>query len=430
MKDEKAQKKLNWVRKVSQKNEVDNSKTPTLKSKFKLEDNKKLAAGDFKMVATCFQFLEDVLEKELKDLGAKNTKIARRAVEFTGDLKLMYTSNVAVRTALKILRPLFSFTAKNENHLYNNIKEFEWENLMKLEESFSIDYSVHSDIFPHSQYAALKMKDAIVDRFKEKLGERPNVEKKDPDHRFHLRIQESNVQLSIDSSGDPLFKRGYRRSTSVAPINETLAAGIILKSDWDRSSNFMDPMCGSGTIAIEAALLAKDIAPNLHRKRFGFESWKDFDQNLFMDVLKELRDKQKEIDFKFIARDKNSESIRAARENIHAAGLSKVISVQQEDMFHSEKPFEEGTMIFNPPYGERIQLRDAESFYTTIGDSLKHDYTGIESWIISMEDKWLKSIGLKASKKIDLMNGNLKCKLVKFETFEGKRKEMLEKESN
>lgn len=440
MQNENKGKKLNWVRKGDAINidqpKVASKHPPKNASKFekrsiKLQEakEKKLPSGHFQMVASCFQNLEDVLEQELKDLGAKNVNPVKRAVEFTGDLKLMYKTNVALRTALKVMKPLFSFSAKNDNHIYNNVKEFEWEKIMDWKDTFSIDFAVHSGFFTHSQYVALKMKDAIVDRFKERYGKRPSVEKKQPDFRFHIRVQESNVQISIDSSGDPLFKRGYRRSTNVAPINETLAAGILLKSDWDFNSNFLDPMCGSGTFPIEAALLAQNTPPNLHREFFGFEKWKDFDGELFRDVLKELRNDVKEVDFQIIARDKNSESIRMARENIHAAGLSKLIKLEQVDMFQSKKPFDEGVMFFNPPYGERIQLRDAEGFYAAIGDSLKHDYTGLNSWIISMEKSWLKDIGLKPSKKFELMNGNLKCRLVKYETFEGKRKEMLEKEN-
>lgn len=425
--------KLNWVRKKDVRiNERGGKGREMPQKSIKLQEvnEKNLASGHFQMVATCFQYLEDVLEQELKELGAGNIKVMKRAVQFTGDLKLMYKANLKLRTALKVMKPLFSFTAKNDNHIYRNVKEFEWEKLMDLNDTFSIDFSVHSGFFTHSQYVALKMKDAIVDRFMEKYDRRPSIDKKQPDFRFHIRVQESKVDISLDSSGDPLFKRGYRRSTNVAPINETLAAGILLKSDWDCKSNFLDPMCGSGTFPIEAALLAKNIAPNLHREHFGFENWKEHDQEIFMDVLQELRSQIKEIDFKIIARDKNSESIRAARENTHAAGLSKVIKIEQVDMFKSKKPFEQGMMLFNPPYGERIQLRDAEAFYAAIGDSLKHDYTGIDTWIISMEENWLKDIGLKAHRKMDLMNAKLKCKLVKYETFEGKRKEMLENQNS
>lgn len=398
---------------------------PKLTTSLKKVEPKKLKEGNFLMAASCQQNLEDVLAEELKALGAENIKIGRRAVEFSADLKLMYKANICLRTALRILKPLYTFTAKNEDQLYANVKKIEWEKIFSKDKTFAIDFAVHSEFFEHSQFASLKMKDAIVDRFRELFGERPSVDKLEPDVRLHLRISNEKVTISQDSSGAALFKRGYRRAKHLAPINETLAAGMLLKSGWRGESNFMDPMCGSGTIAIEAAMLAKNMAPNIHRENFGFEKWNNFEPKLLIDVLSEAKNQEKEIDIEIIARDKNSQSIRAARENIHAAGLSKVIRLEQLDMFRSTKPFEEGVMMINPPYGERIQLEDAAIFYATIGDSLKHDYTGITTWIISTEEELVKNIGLKPSQKIDLINGNIECKFVKFETFEGKRKDML-----
>ncbi|MEQ8908010.1 MAG: THUMP domain-containing protein [Vicingaceae bacterium] len=380
------------------------------------------SSGEFEMVATCMQNLEPELEKELKKLGAKNVKAMKRAVRFDGGQKLLYASNLWLRTALKVLRPIAHFYAKKEEEFYEQAKNLPWEQIFQSDKTFAIDASVYSEVFQHSQYISLKLKDAIVDRFREKGISRPSVDRKEADIRIHLHINQERVDLSLDSSGDPLFKRGYRQATHIAPINETLAAGMLLKSGYNGETDFLDPMCGSGTLAIEAAFILSNTPPNMQRTRFGFESWQDYDQALLSEVLGEAQAAYKPIEVKLLARDSNSQAIRACRVNVNAAQLRNNIKIEQTDFFKAERPFEEGFMISNPPYGERLQVaEDLPDFYEKIGSTLKHEYPNWEAWFISSDMDALKRIGLKPSQKIPLMNGKLECQLRKFELFEGKK---------
>lgn len=382
-------------------------------------------SDEFEMVATCMQNLEEELAKEIKNLGGKNVKILKRAVSFHGDLKLLYTANIWLRTALKVLRPIAHFRSREEATFYKQAKNINWEAIFKSEKSFAIDASVHSSFFKHSQYVALKLKDAIVDRFQEKESNRPNVDRKDADIRIHLHINEDKVNLALDSSGDPLFKRGYRQAKHNAPINETLAAGMLLKSNWDMESNLLDPMCGSGTIAIEAALLAANIPPNLHRTHFGFENWQDYNQALLSEVLREAQSEFRPIKGEIIARDTSSDAIRAARVNINAAQLRKSIKLEQLDFLKTSSPFDEGTIVCNPPYGERLKTEgDLPGFYEKIGSTLKHEFPNWNAWFISSDIDALKRIGLKPEKKYPLMNGKLECQLRGYSLFEGTLKEL------
>lgn len=382
---------------------------------------------EFEMVATCMQHVEPLLEKELIELGAKRLEVNTRAIVFRGDLRLMYKLNLCLRTALKVLVPIYTFRASNEDQLYQGAKQFEWEKLFTPQQTFTLDAAVHSHLFKHSQFAMLKVKDAIVDRFREQGQKRPNVARENANIRIHFHLRGDQVNLALDSSGDPLFKRGYKREHHKAPMNECLAAAMVLLSNWKDDQTLLDPMCGSATIAIEAALIAANIAPNLNRERFGFEHWWNYDGGLLSDVLEEVRRQSQPIRSKIIARDKDQRSLRQARVNVNFSGMRKFITVEEGDFFKAEKPSEKGMMIFNPPYGERLGEEDQmKGFYQEIGDRLKHTYTGWKACLISSDLEAMKFIGLKPDEKIPLMNGQLECQMRKYTLFEGKRVENLE----
>ncbi len=378
--------------------------------------------AEFEMVATCMQHLEPLVEKELDALGAKNVRVLKRAVSFRGDHKLMYKANLWLRTALKVLVPIHTYRARRDEELYKQAKDFPWEDYFSEDATFSIDAAVHSEHFSHSQFALLKVKDAIVDRFREQGKKRPNIERNNPDIKIHLHIRADKIDLSLDSSGDPLFKRGYKKEQHKAPINESLAAAMVMLSDWDGKELLMDPMCGSATIAIEAALIQANVPPNLLRERFGFEFWSSFDGELLAEVLEEGRKSSKAPTVKIIVRDKDARSLRAARVNINVSKMKSYIEVQEGDFLKMDPPAEKGVMIFNPPYGERLGDEDKMiEFYGEIGTKLKHSYAGWDAWIISSDIQALKRIGLRAERKFPLMNGKLECSFRKFSLFSGKR---------
>lgn len=384
----------------------------------------KLKDGEFYLVATCMQNLETELEQELRDLGVKELDVQKRAIKFVANLELLYKCNIWLRTAIKVLKPLFHFKANDTDELYAQAMELEWEKVFTEDKTFSIDFSVHSEQFTHSQFAALRLKDAIVDRFRKQGLSRPNVAREEPDVRIHLHINGNQVNLSLDSSGEPLFKRGYRRERHFAPINECLAAGLILKSGWKGDTDFLDPMSGSGTIAIEAAMIACRIPANFSRARFAFEGWGDYDQALLSKVLREAQSEFRPLKVQIFAREIQSNNIRAARVNINSANLRKSIILEQEDFFKAKAPAESGTMIMNPPYGERLEVQEGlPDFYSKIGSTLKHEYSGWTAWIISSEIESFHSIALKPKVKIPMMNGKLECQFRAYELFEGKLKE-------
>lgn len=385
---------------------------------------KKLPKGKFHLVATCMQNLEDELEQELLDLGAEQIDKQKRAIRFVADLELLYKANIWLRTAIKVLKPMFHFKAENTDDLYASAMEIEWENVFSKDKTFSIDFSVHSENFTHSQFAALRLKDAIVDRFRKQGIDRPNVAREQPDVRIHLHINGNQVNLSLDSSGDPLFKRGYRRERHFAPINECLAAGLILKTGWRGEVDFLDPMTGSGTIAVEAAMIASNIPANFSRTFFAFENWEDYDQALLSKVLREAQGQFKPLKCKIFAREIASNNIRATRVNINAANMRKSIIMEQEDFFKAPKPSDKGIIVMNPPYGERLEIQEGlPDFFSKIGSTLKHEYSGWSAWIISSDIESFHNIALKPSKKIPMMNGKLECQFRGYDLFDGKLKE-------
>jgi putative N6-adenine-specific DNA methylase len=378
---------------------------------------------NFKMLAKTLFGFEELLAKELLTLGAREIKVGVRNVSFVGDIGFMYKANLALRTTVRILKPIKSFKVDSEEDLYNKIQLIEWEQYLKIDGTFAIDAVTNSEKFTHSYYLALKSKDAIADYFRDKYGKRPNVDVKHPDLQINIHIQKDTCTVSLDSSGDSLHKRGYRSATNIAPINEVLAAGLVLFSGYDGTQNFIDPMCGSGTILIEAAMIANNIPANINRKEFGFEKWNDFDEELFNTIRNSLLKKVKESYAVIMGYDKAPSAIRKATDNIENAHLEDFIKVKQANFFETEKEIEGKTIIlFNPPYGERLEI-DVPAFYKEIGNTLKHSYTNTNAWLITSDfENGLKNVGLRTSKKIKVFNGKLECRLVKYEMYEGSKK--------
>lgn len=373
-------------------------------------------------LAKTLQGLEGVLAEELKGIGAKDIEIQRRAVSFKGDKKCLYKANFLTRTALRILKPVAVFQVKTPDDVYSAIKKLKLEEFISADKTFSIDTTLYSEQINHSRYVTYKAKDAIVDYFSEKYGKRPSVSISNPDIYFNLHISHTTCTLSLDSSGAPLFKRGYRVAQTEAPINEVLAAGLLLLSGWKGQSDFIEPMCGSGTIAIEAAMIALNIAPGLFRKEFAFERWTDFDKDLFEEIYND-DSREREFKHKIYASDISAKAITVANANIKSAGLSKYIETKVMDMAElpaQEKPVH---LVFNPPYGERLNEFSIKQLYSSIGTTLKHKLPGSNAWIISSTYVGFDNIGLKPTKKIPLINGDLKCEFRHYSIFSGKMKE-------
>ena len=382
------------------------------------------------MVAKTMAGLENVLAEELTSLGAENVQVLNRAVSFEGDKAMMYRANYCCRTALRILKPIMSFVARNELMLYNNIFKIKWHEIFNINETFAIDAVTSGNYFTHSQYAALKVKDAIADEFREHFGARPSVDVENPDLRINVHIENEKVTLSFDSSGDSLHKRGYRKAVDKAPMSEVLAAGLIKLTGWKCDCNFVDCMCGSGTIPIEAAMMALGIPAGFFRKKWGFMTWHDFDKELWQNVVRDAGATMEEFDYEILASDHSAKAVEIAKANITNAHLQYDIKLSKQDMFTMVPPEGGGIMIINPPYGERLEEKDLINLYKGIGDALKKNFKGFEAWIISSNKDALKLIGLKPSKKIDIYNGPLECKFEKFEIFEGSYKDKKIRENN
>jgi len=387
-------------------------------------------------IAKTFAGLEEVLAEEIKKLGGINIKTVNRAVIFKGDKALLYKTNYLCRTAIRVLVPISTFRAENENELYKQILKIKWEDYIHLNGTFSIDGITSYSNITHSKYLALKTKDAVADRFREKYGRRPNVDTKDPDVKINVRVFRNECTVSLDSSVESLHKRGYRIGTGPAPLNEVLAAGMIQLSGWDGNSNFIDPMCGSGTLPIEAAMFAGNIPAGKFREQFGFTRWKDFDKELWQKVRDDAEAAQKEYKHQIIGSDRSGRILNVARENVASAGLEDVISLKARYIDDVEPPAGGGVMITNPPYGERIKVEDIKKLYSEIGDALKTNFEGYSAWIISSDKEALKFIGLRPSRKITLFNGPLESGFYKFEIYKGtkrvhkKKRKRIEKGSN
>lgn len=379
---------------------------------------------DFKMIAKTFFGFEDILAEELLKLGAKKVEKGVRSVSFYGDKGFMYKANLCLRTALKILKPINSFKVKNEKDFYQKIYDFSWDNIFGVHQTFAIDVTIASETFSHTQYMAYKAKDAIVDKFRQTHQKRPNIDTLHPDFQIQIHIQKDNfVVISLDTSGESLHHRGYRTATNIAPINEVLAAGILLLSGWQGQSDFLDPMCGSGTFLIEAAMIALNIPANLNRKEFAFEKWNDYDVDLFEVIFDACLKKMKEFHYTIKGLDKAPSAVKKSIDNIKNANLSQYISVVQQDFFTSEKENKTPLhLVFNPPYGERLFV-EMESFYKNIGDTLKKNYPNSQAWFITSNLEAIKFIGLRPSRKIKLFNGKLESRLLNFSVYEGSKKD-------
>ena len=385
---------------------------------------KQKSNGNFNMIATTLSGLEEVLAEELRALDVEYIKVGNRAVTFSGNQRQLYEANLWCRTAIRILKPIRNFKARNEKDLYEQVQKTNWAEIMDLEQTFAIDAVVSHSTFEHSLFVAQLTKDAIVDQFRKATGERPSVDRIRPDVRLNLHMHENIVTLSLDSSGDSLHRRGYRLQTNVAPLNEVLAAGIIGLSGWDRKSTFVDPMCGSGTFLIEAALMAQNIAPGIFRRDpFGFESWKDYNEELFKMVWKTAEAKEKrEPQASIIGYDIDADYVAAARKNIENAGWEQVIKVEQADFFQTNAPTEQGVLVMNPPYNERIVSDDINELYKQIGDTLKNNYQGFDAFVFTGNLEAAKNIGLRTSRRVPLYNGAIECRLLKYELYRGSRK--------
>ncbi|HPW98598.1 MAG TPA: class I SAM-dependent RNA methyltransferase [Flavobacterium sp.] len=377
---------------------------------------------NFKMLAKTFFGFEEILAKELQILGAQNVEIGTRAVSFKGDKGFMYKANLSLRTALKILKPIYQFRAFNDLSLYKGIQGIDWSKYLNENQTFVIDTTIHSDHFNHSQFVSQKAKDAIVDQFRVKKGVRPSVDKDFPDLKINIHIDKDQCTVSLDSSGESLHQRGYRTATNIAPINEVLAAGMLMLSGWDGSSDFMDPMCGSGTLLAEAAMIACNIPANINRKEFAFEKWNDWDNDLFDQIIDALLKRTKEFRYTITGYDKAPSAVQKAKDNILNANLEDYVTIHQANFFESKKenvgPLH---MVFNPPYGERLDI-DLERFYRELGDTLKNNYSNTNAWFITANLDALKFVGLRPSRKIKLFNGSLEARLVKYEMYEGSKR--------
>jgi len=374
------------------------------------------------MVAKTFAGLEGVLANELKELGAENVKVLRRAVGFEGDDEILYKANYLCRTALRILVLIDSFSIKNEEDLYNRIAKTNWSKYMDKDNTFAIDAVVFNSCITHTKYASLKIKDALVDQFRRKFGTRPDVDTDKPELRLSIHIEKNRCLLYLDSSGSSLNKRGYRLASTEAPMNEVLAAGLIKLSKWDAKTNFVDPMCGSGTILIEAAMLACHVPAGYYRKYFCFINWKTFDADVWKKVTSESEADIIEPEIEIIGSDISAEAIEVATRNIRNAKLHHDITLKVCPMQESVAPDGGGIMITNPPYDERLEIEDAKGLYKEIGNAFKTSYKGFNAWLISSNDEAMKFVGLFPEEKIALFNGALDCTYARYEIYEGSRK--------
>ena len=380
-------------------------------------------SGLFPMVAKTLFGLEEILAQELKTLGAQAVKIGVRNVQFVGDTGFMYKANLCLRTALRILKPIHRSNISKIDDVYQAMHDIAWEEIMNENSTFAIRATVITSDSHNTMYVALKAKDGLVDRLRTRLGTRPNVDKDFPDFSIHLYVTDRIVEVSLDSSGTSLHQRGYRSATNIAPINEVLAAGILMLSGWRGDTDFLDPMCGSGTLLIEAAMIACNIPPNLNRKEFAFQKWSDWDNDLYEKIEESALNKTRSFDYTITGYDKAPSAIRKSEQNISNANLNDFIKIERQDFFRTEKedPDKSLHILFNPPYGERLPI-DVDVFYSRIGDTLKQSYPGSQAWLITANMEALKFVGLRPSRRIKVFNGKLESKLVKYTLYSGTKK--------
>ena len=377
---------------------------------------------EFELIAKTFMGLEPVLAQELTQMGANNVQIGRRMVSFTGDKEMMYRANFQLHTAIRILKPISHFKARSAEDVYESVKKIDWSKYILDGKTFSVDSVVYSEEFRNSRFVTYKVKDAIVDQFREATGNRPNISVSNPDIRLHIHIADEDATLCLDSSGESLHRRGYRQESVEAPLNEVLAAGMILMTGWKGDCDFIDPMCGSGTLLIEAALIARNISPGVFRKEFAFEKWPDFDQDLF-DAIYNDDTQEREFVHHIYGYDVDMKAVNTARLNVRAAGLTKDITVDQADFKDFTKPENKSIIVTNPPYGERISTPNLLATYKMIGERFKHQFMGNDAWVLSYREECFDQIGLKPSIKIPVFNGSLECEFRKYTIFDGKMRD-------
>lgn len=374
------------------------------------------------LVAKTFHGLEEVLAKELEAIGARNIKILKRAVSFDSNKETLYKSNLHLRTALRILQPLTTFTARTETELYDKVKAYNWAPYMRNDQTLAIDAVVFSRFFTHSKYVALRVKDGICDQFRDSTGIRPSVDLHRPTLMINVHVAEDKFTLSLDSSGEPLNRRGYRTKDHPAPINEALAAGMVMLSGWDGKAPFMDPMCGSGTIVMEAAMIAAKMAPNLKREEFGFQRWNNYDPELWAQIVKEAKEQIVQPEARITGSDIDLRSIDVARQSALDFGLKQFINFSKMPFVEAAPIGKNGVLIMNPPYDERLKNSEIAKLYMEIGSQFKHKFTGWDAWVISSNSEALKLVGLKPAEKHTLFNGALECRFQKFSMYEGSKK--------
>lgn len=374
------------------------------------------------MKVTTFFGLEEILAKELEQLGGRNVEIFKRGASVTGDLGFLYKANLCLHTALKVIIPIGKFTANNELDLYNGAKAFEWEKFISLTDTLMVEAVANSEIFTHSLFISQKVKDGIVDRFREKTGRRPDVDLIHPSFRLYVHIFKNEVTLHLDSSGEPLYKRGYRSDINEAPMKEVLAAGLVKLSGWEKHLQLIDGMCGAGTIGIEAALWANNIPPGYYRNEFGFMRWKNFDEKLYDTIFESSISRIREDKVDIIANDIDLPTVKKAITNTKNAKVDDVVRCTNDSFFDIQPSRSGGVVILNPPYGERLPVEEITKLYKEIGDKLKKDFKGFSAWIITSSPEAVKSIGLRPSRRIHIFNGSLECRYLKFELYDGSKK--------
>jgi putative N6-adenine-specific DNA methylase len=378
---------------------------------------------DLQIVVSTYAGLEEVLAKELRNLGGRDVEIHTRAVSCVGDKGFMYKVNFCSRTALRVMISLKSFQIKNGDDIYSAVKEIDWTEFMKVSQTFAVRCTLNSELFDNNMFPALKAKDGIADSFRGNGGKRPDVDKENPDLEIMLFINRDRCTLLLNSSGESLHKRGYRDEVDKAPLSEVLAAGLIMLSGWEPQQPLVDFMCGSGTIPIEAALIAANIPPGTFRKKFSFENWPDFDEALYKTIREKQLERIHEDDVRIFGNELNRFVAEKAQENINNAGVEDMVQLSTGDFKLFERPTGNGVIIINPPYGEKLESEDLEELYKSIGDQFKKQYAGYKAWIFTGSPEGAKSVGLRANRKIKLFNGPIECRLLGYELFEGSKKD-------
>jgi putative N6-adenine-specific DNA methylase len=378
--------------------------------------------GDFEMKVTTFFGLEEILAKELMQLGGRDIVPFKRGVSVVGDMGFLYKANLCLHTALKVIIPITKFVANNEQELYDNVKLIDWERFISNTDTIMVEAVANSELFTHSLFISQKVKDGIVDRFREKTGKRPDVDLLRPIFKLYVHIYKNEVSLHLDSSGDPLYKRGYRADINEAPMKEVLAAGLVKLSGWEKHLLLVDGMCGAGTIAIEAALWANNIPPGYYRNDFGFMRWRNFDEDTYEKIFESAINKKKHDPVQIIANDNDGPTLKKAISNTKNAKVDDVVTCTESNFFDITPPRQAGVVILNPPYGERLPVEEIETLYKEIGNKLKKDFKGFNAWIITSNPEAIKSIGLRPSRRIHIFNGSLECRYLKFELYDGSKK--------